>query len=238
MDPNNELVAELVTASHILANEGVCDAFGHISVRHPSDSQAFMISCSRSPELVSSDDIMTLDMEGRSVDSGDNRKPFLERFIHAGIYAARPDVFSVVHNHARECVALGVSDRPAGPAYHMAAAIGNSIPIWDIRDRFGDTNLLVSDLKQGHDLATCIGGGTTALMRGHGAVVAQGSIKEAVLTAIYLQANADIVIKAATLGEINYLSQGEIELAKDALLAPIAVARAWEYFVSRLRSAN
>ena len=224
---------ELVLASRILANEGVVDAFGHVSVRDSQDSSRFLISRSRSPELVTVEDIMTLGPDGERTDESDTRKPFLERYIHAAIYEARPDVTSVVHNHAHELVAFGVTSTPLRPVMHMTGVIGPTVPVWDIADRFGDTNLLVSNLEQGRDLATCLGDGCVALMRGHGSVVAQASIKEAVLTAIYLQVNAKILLQATGLGDIKYLSSGETAKAVDALLAPIAVERAWEYFCRR-----
>ena len=47
---------ELVTANRILAHEGVVDAFGHISVRTPGAPDRFIMSRSRSPELVTLDD--------------------------------------------------------------------------------------------------------------------------------------------------------------------------------------
>jgi HCOMODA/2-hydroxy-3-carboxy-muconic semialdehyde decarboxylase len=234
MSEENEVRSLLVEASHILANEGVVDGFGHISARHPDDGDRFLISCSRSPELVSLDDIMVLNQDGETADRDDPRKPFLERFIHAAIYAVRPDVNAVVHNHAQELVAVGVAGAALRPVMHMAGAMGPTIPIWDIRDRFGDTNLLVTNLEHGRDLARCLGENSAALMRGHGAVVAKSSVQEAVLTAIYMQVNAQIVLHATLLGEIKYLSEGETALAVEALLGPIPFQRAWEYFSRRL----
>ena len=56
---------ELSLANRILAHEGIVDAFGHISVRHPTDPGRFLISRHRAPELVAPEDILeyTLDTE-------------------------------------------------------------------------------------------------------------------------------------------------------------------------------
>lgn len=234
MSNDKEIRSLLVQASHILANEDVVDGFGHVSARHPSNADRFLISCSRSPELVSLGDIMELNRDGEPAEPNDSRKPFLERFIHAAIYAARPDVNAVVHNHAQELVAVGVTGTRLRPVMHMAGAMGSTVPIWDIRDRFGDTNLLVTNLEQGQDLARCLGLNSATLMRGHGAVVAKSSVQEAVLTAIYMRVNAQIVLHATQLGEITYLSDGEAAMAVECLLGPIPFQRAWEYYSRRL----
>jgi HCOMODA/2-hydroxy-3-carboxy-muconic semialdehyde decarboxylase len=234
MSNETDLHSLLVQGSHILANEGVMDGFGHISARHPDNANHFLISCSRSPELVSLDDVMELGSDGEPVDPNESRKPFLERFIHAAIYAARPDVNSVVHHHAKELVAVGISETGLRPVMHMAGAMGATVPTWDIRDKFGDTNLLVTNMDHGHDLARCLDSNSAALMRGHGAVVAKASVQETVLTAIFMHVNAQIMVQAAPFGEIKYLSDGEAELSVECLLGPIPFQRAWEYYSRRI----
>jgi HCOMODA/2-hydroxy-3-carboxy-muconic semialdehyde decarboxylase len=234
MSNETDLRSLVVQGSHILANEGVMDGFGHLSARHPYKADRFLISCSRSPELVTLDDVMELGKDGEPADPNDSRKPFLERFIHAAIYAARPDVNAVVHHHAKELVAVGISETSLRPVMHMAGAMGSTVPTWDIRDRFGDTNLLVTNMEQGHDLADCLDDNSAVLMRGHGAVIAKASVQETVLTAIYMHVNAQIMVQAAPFGKIKYLSDGETELAVECLLGPVPFQRAWEYFTRRL----
>ena len=89
---------DVMSANHILAREGVLDGYGHVSMRHPDNPAHFLLSRSRSPELVSVEDIMEFTLDGETV-GNDNRPPYLERFIHGAIYKARPDVVSVVHSH-------------------------------------------------------------------------------------------------------------------------------------------
>ena len=225
-------ISTVVTANRILAREGIVDALGHVSLRHPEHPDRYLLSCSRSPELVVEDDIMTFTLDGEAV-GGDARTPYTERFIHGALYEARPELTSVVHNHAYDVIPFGVTEAPLRPVIHVAAAIGEQVPVWDIRERFGDTNLLVTNMEQGRDLAACVGDGAAALMRGHGAVTCGPTIEAAVLTAIYLAVNAQILEKAAALGEVKYLTPGEVELCRQALLSDIAVARIWQYLARR-----
>jgi HCOMODA/2-hydroxy-3-carboxy-muconic semialdehyde decarboxylase len=234
-DAVRDLCARIATANHILAGEGVVDAFGHISARHPEDPGRFLLSRSLSPAQVTPSDIMTFDAEGRVVGE-DDRTPYLERFIHAAIYAARADVNAVVHNHAHDLIPFGVTGTPIRPLIHLAGAIGAVVPIWDIADRFGDTNLLVSDMAQARDLAEALGGNVAALMRGHGAVVTGGSVRNATLLSIYLQVNARLDLASRQLGEVRYLSDGEIQRAPEVLLIGPPAHRAWDYFAARWRS--
>src|SRR5690242_21887263 len=87
---------ELSLANRILAHEGIVDAFGHISVRHPGDPNRFLISRHRAPELVAPEDILeyTLDTEPVHATPAGWRH-YGERVIHGGIYQARPDVIAV-----------------------------------------------------------------------------------------------------------------------------------------------
>ena len=136
------LFEDLVTANRILANERVLDSFGHVSVRHPQALDRFFLSRARAPDMIQVDDIMEFTLDGTSI-GRQAGKPYAERFIHAGVYEARPDVTAVVHNHSPSVIPFSVTNRKMRPIMHMCAPIGNDIPNWDIRTKFGDkTNLL------------------------------------------------------------------------------------------------
>jgi len=170
------IVGLIVAGNRILGNEGVCDAYGHISHRHPLDPTKLLLSRSRSPELVEPEDIMTIDFDGKPVD-GRSDPMYYERFIHCGIYEARPDIQCVIHSHARSVLAFTISDVKLVPVIHTGSACGCEMPVWDIEDKFGDTNLLVSTQAQGRDLAQALGkDGRVALMRGHGFAAAGRSL--------------------------------------------------------------
>jgi HCOMODA/2-hydroxy-3-carboxy-muconic semialdehyde decarboxylase len=117
--------------------------------------------------------------------------------------------------------------------FHLAALIGGDIPVWDIRDNFGDTNMLVTTMPQGRDLAATLGPRRVALMRGHGCVVAGSSLKEAVMASVYLQVNARLLLESLKLGDVTYLSPGEIAAMSAGQVQPRTMARAWEYWAVR-----
>ncbi|HUB95441.1 MAG TPA: class II aldolase/adducin family protein [Stellaceae bacterium] len=225
-----DVLRDLVTANRILAHEEVVDAYGHISVRHPERPDRFFLSGSRSPELVSLDDIIEYDLDCNPMDQR-GRVQYTERPIHGGIFRARPDVMSVIHNHAYELIPFTVARKATlKPLLHTSAGIGAEIPVWDIRAKFGDTNLLVTTLAQGKDLADRLASNRVVLMRGHGSAVTGGSIQDAVHTAVYLKVNAKLQAEAMRFGgEITYLSEGEIaEMQKVS-----RHDRAWEYWARR-----
>jgi ribulose-5-phosphate 4-epimerase/fuculose-1-phosphate aldolase len=231
MSDLKELLRDIVIANHILAHEEVVDAYGHISFRHPDRPDRFFLSGSRSPELVTVDDIIEYDLDCKPIDQR-GRPMYTERPIHGAIYKARPEVNSVVHNHAYEIIPFGVSRSvKLKPVLHTAAAIGAEIPVWDIRDKFGDTDMLVTTMDQGVDLARNLGPNRVVLMRGHGCAVAGNSIYDAVHTSVYLKVNAGLQSEAMRFGDVIYLTPGEITAMSKLVHGPNS--RAWEYWKRR-----
>jgi ribulose-5-phosphate 4-epimerase/fuculose-1-phosphate aldolase len=231
MSKLDALFEELVTANRILATEGVVDSFGHVSARHPENPQRFFLSRARAPDCIEKDDIMEFTLEGEPINPG-SKAPYLERFIHGGLYEARPDVHSVVHNHSPSVIPFGVTGKKLQPLLHMCANIGHSVPTWDSHDKFGDTALLVNSMAMGRDLAKRLGKGRTALMRGHGAVVAGTSIRHVVFISNYLELNAKLQMQAMTMGKIKYLYKGEVD-AVIARTSDYTLNRAWENWARR-----
>ncbi len=232
MSDLDSVISELVIANRILAREGVVDAFGHISARHPRRPDRYLMSRSRAPELVTAEDLMEFELDGTPADPR-GRQPYAERPIHSGLYEARPDVQSVIHNHSYAVIPFSVTRAQLRPMIHVAAPMGASVPVWDIRDKFGDGEMLVVTQDQGRDLARAVGQGSVALMRGHGCVVAAQSIKLAVMTAVYTQVNARLQMDALRLGEPKYLTQSEIDTMTRRQQTPLASERAWEYWRQR-----
>jgi ribulose-5-phosphate 4-epimerase/fuculose-1-phosphate aldolase len=235
MSKLDTIIQDLVIANRILAKEDVVDAYGHISVRNPDNPKHFFLARSLAPELVERDDIVELGLDGQPV-RDDKRALYLERFIHAAIYEARPDIQSVVHAHAEDILPFGVTSATRlRPIIHSGSFIGADVPVWDIADKFGDTNLLVTNIEQGRDLAKCLGASNVALMRGHGFASAGRSLIEVVRISVYLPRNARAQLRALQLGgEIKYLSQGEID-ARNRGYSPYSTEtwRAWEYWANK-----
>jgi HCOMODA/2-hydroxy-3-carboxy-muconic semialdehyde decarboxylase len=228
----NEHLEDLVIANRILAREGVLDGFGHVSLRHPERSDRFFMSRSRSPELVTREDIMEFDLDCNPIEQR-GRVMYGERAIHGAIFQARPDVGSVVHNHADEIIPYSVTRTPMRQIIHTAGGMGRQVPVWDIRDEFGDTDMLVRNLQQGRSLAKTLGDNAAVLMRGHGCSVTGRTVRDAVRIAIYLMVNARIQTEASRFGEVTFLSEGELAATAEMAASPLAADRLWEYWARR-----
>ncbi|MEW5420285.1 class II aldolase/adducin family protein [Amorphus sp. 3PC139-8] len=228
-----EAVRDLVIANRILAHEDVIDDFGHISVRNPVKPNHFFLSRSRSPELVTREDIFEFTLEGEPVSGMQGKRPYAERYIHGAIYAARPDVHSVSHHHARSVLPFTVSKTPLRPVFHMGSVIGKNVPVWDSQPEFGDTNMLVDCWEMGVSLAKTLGNDTVVLLARHGAAVAASSVKDCVFTSVYLNETAEVLLNALPLGEPSYLTDGEIDMTASMLRGPMPQERAWTYYVKR-----
>ena len=225
------LVDDLVVANRILAELGVLDAFGHVSVRSDADSRRYVLTRLLAPEMVTAGDLIEYDLDSRPVHD-DGRKPCLERFIHGEIYKARPDVLAVVHSHAPSVIPFAASSVRLRPIYHMGAFLGRGAPVFDIRKHFGPTDLLVRTPDHGRHLATTLGEGAIALMRGHGFASVGESLPVAVYRAVYTELNARLQAEAIGLGgEITYLDGEEAELA-DAVIRSV-VAKPWDLWKKR-----
>jgi ribulose-5-phosphate 4-epimerase/fuculose-1-phosphate aldolase len=231
------LIEDMVIANRILAAEGITDAYGHVSVRHPERPDRYLLSRARTPQCIEAADILEYSLDGTPIDPR-GRSSYLERFIHGALYEMRPDVRSVVHSHSLSTVPFGVGGETIRPMLHNCALIGAAVPLWDSRDRFGDGDLLVRDMAMGRDLARTVASGTTALMRGHGSVVADRSLRRAVYVAIALQTSADLQRETARYQRANFLTPGEIEHCA-AMLDGVegqplqGIDRAWEYYCYR-----
>jgi ribulose-5-phosphate 4-epimerase/fuculose-1-phosphate aldolase len=229
------LIEALVAANRILANEGIVDAFGHVSARHPDHADRFLLSRALSPELVGADDIMEFSIDGEATGKVSG-KPYLERYIHAALYQTRPDIQSVVHSHSRGPIPFGLTEEKLRPVVHSCATLGAEVPVWDAQTAFGDTDLLVSNIAMGLDMARAVGSGNCVLMRGHGSTAVGKSIREAVYTAVYLEVNAEMQWKASVLGKAKFLTPGEIEKVNLRLSKATpgeGFNRSWEYWCRR-----
>ena len=230
-----ERIADLVVANRIIADQGIVDGFGHISVRSAKNPSRYFISRSRAPALVSAADIMEYDLDDNPIDAR-GRASYLERFIHSEIYKERPDVQSVVHSHSAAVIPFGVTGVPLRPIWHMAGFLIGQVPVFEIREAGGNkTDMLIRNKELGSALAKKLGNATVVLMRGHGNAVVGQSVKTAVLHAIYTEQNARLQAEAMRLGgNIVYLNEAEaarIGEGNDKL-----VDRPWEIWKSRALS--
>lgn len=224
---------QLARANRMIANEGVLDAFGHVTLRHPTDPGRYLMSRSRAPELVQPDDIHEFTLDSQIVKPIDARL-YGERVIHGEIYKARPEVTAVCHHHAPSILPFCISGAELKPVYHLGATLGEKVPFWDGRDEFGDTNLIVAKPEEGASLARALGPHWIVLMRRHGATVAGKTLEELTFRTIYTARNAAMQIQAHALGFVSPLNAAETALAGAYNLRPGPLLRAWEYWSVRL----
>jgi ribulose-5-phosphate 4-epimerase/fuculose-1-phosphate aldolase len=234
---------ELALANRILAHEGVVDAFGHVSMRHPQDPGRYLISRHRACELVEPGDILEFTLDSIPVTST-NQRLYSELVIHGCIYQARPDVNSVCHHHAVSVLPYAISGTELVPVVHLGATLGGKVPFWDSRDEFGDTPLVVTKPDEGRSLAKALGEHWMVLLRRHGATVAGRSLRECVFRSIYGCRNAELQSRAMAMagpglgGAAARLSNGEIENCSGHSLTPRTIGRAWEYWTVRLQKSD
>jgi ribulose-5-phosphate 4-epimerase/fuculose-1-phosphate aldolase len=233
----DQIKIDTALGNRILAHEGVLDAFGHVSMRHPQNPNRYFLSRSRAPELVEPGDVQEYDLDSNPVRPTDQR-PYAERVIHGEVYKARPDVMAVVHHHAPAVMPFCISGVELQPVMHLGAIIGHKVPMWDQYDEFGDTNLLLVKPEEGASLARALGQAPLVLMKGHGATVVGASIQELVFRAIYSCRNAEYQFAAHLLGKVSPLRPGEVEKSSQINAMPTANFRTWEYWSVRLEKSG
>ena len=227
---NADLLMDLVAANRILAMEGVLDGYGHVSVRSDRHPERFYMSRSVAPQLVKVSDIMEHGADSEPV--GDERKPYLERFLHGEVYRQRPDVMAIVHSHSAEVIPFSVTKSALKPIYHMASFLFTGVPVFEIRKTRAENDLLIRDNELGRDLAKSLGTCSCVLMRGHGITVVGDSLPEVVFRAVYTQLNARLQTAAGQLkGPIEFLSEEEGKRATATNRG--TVERPWELWKAR-----
>lgn len=231
-----ETIADLAAASRILAERGVVDGFGHVSMRHPDEPERFLMSRAIAPALVTPDDILEYDLDSVPCNAG-ARKSFLERFIHGEIYKARPDLNSVVHSHSPSVIPFGLAGVEIQAMFHNAAFLAAGVPVFDISEKFGATDMLVCDCAKGVALAAALADKDIALMRAHGSVACGPTLQTAVFRAVYTEVNARIqhwTVALAAGAPVAALNREEGRLAD--VPNQMAGMRAWDLWRAEVRS--
>jgi ribulose-5-phosphate 4-epimerase/fuculose-1-phosphate aldolase len=226
--PDPKLIEDLVAANRILAMHGVLDGWGHVSVRHNRDPNRYLLSRSLAPELITARDILEFDIDNEPV-AGKGAKLYTERYIHGEIYKKRPDVVAVAHMHAPPLIPFGVIQQKLKPMYHRAAFIAQGVPVFEIRDAAGMTDLLIRNPALGAALAASLADKPAVLMRGHGATVVGPSLPRLVGRSIFLPLNATLQMQAVMMsggGPINFLDPEEARLIEAR--EGYGLGRAWE----------
>jgi len=223
---------DLAAASRILADQGVFDAAGHVSMRHPANSERFLMSRSLAPALVTADDIMEFTLDCEPCDAR-GRTAFIERYLHGEIYRARPDVMGVAHGHSPAVVPFGLVSTPMRATYHNAAFLAYGVPVFDIRDTFGATDIVINSSARGAALARALADKAVVLLRAHGFVAVGPSLQAAVFRAIFTEVSARVQLQAEALGgPLAALDDEEGRKADAINLA--TVGRSWDFWKRRV----
>jgi ribulose-5-phosphate 4-epimerase/fuculose-1-phosphate aldolase len=226
------VLEDLAVASRILADQGVFDAAGHVSMRHPGHPQRFLMSRSLAPQMITADDIMEFDIDSNPVDAR-GRNPFIERYLHGEIFRARPDVMAIAHSHSPSTIAFGLSNVPMQAMYHNAAFLAAGVPVFDIREKFGVTDIVVSSSEKGAALAKVLADKPVALLRAHGMVATGLSLPVAVFRAIFTVTSANIQHQVLALGgPVAALDAEEGRLAD--VVNVQTVGRSWDLWKKRV----
>lgn len=233
-DALDALRRDVVAANHILFDQEILDAFGHVSVRHPDKPDRYLMARSMAPALVGEGDVLEYDLDSNCV-SEPNARTYLERFIHGEIYKRRADVKAVIHSHAAAVLPFAVSRGTRLCAVcHMSGFIARPAPVFEIRDHAGEgSDLLIRSPELGERLAECLGDHPVVLMRGHGMTVVGADVRQAVFRAVYTASNARVQTTALQLGEVIYLTEAEARAADEANAGQIG--RAWDLWARRVK---
>ena len=227
----------LVTCNHILANEGIFeDGYGHVSIRDPDNADRFLMASAVAPSVVTAADIMDYDLSGEPLDRQD-RIIYNERYIHSEIYAARPEVNSIVHSHAPAVIPFGVVDVPLRGLFHIAHFLSKGAPVFDLSAVEGQpTNALITNPNRGKALAEAFGEAPVILMRGHGYTVVASTLEMATQRAIVTMINARVQTTVLSIAEgrpITYFSPEEGALFGGQSTGSGA-RRSWDMWMSKL----
>lgn len=232
-----QLIEDLVAANHILYHHEIVDGYGHASIRHPEKRDRFLIAAAIAPGRVRADDVLELDFDGTIV-SGTKRPVYLERFIHAEVYRARPDVNAVIHSHSPTVIPFGVTDVPLRPIINQASCLHSGVPVYNSRLVPESTNVLVDSPATGRALATKLAQHSVVLMRGHGNTVVAPDVREAVTRAIYTERNAKLLLQTLALNRpIEYLDPAEVETKNTGRQQSgpnLGVERLWQMWLDEI----
>jgi len=220
---NQQQLEDLVAANRILAEHGVIDAYGHVSLRSPDNPNRFFLARAIAPQTVQLEDILEYDLDSKPIDPK-GRDSVNERFIHSEIFRARPDVMSVVHNHSPSVVPFSVTGVKMRALFHMASFIGDGLPNFEIRKVKKGSDLLVRTPELGKALAKTLGKAPASLMRGHGSVTVGENIQRSVGRSVYLEMSAIMQMQALALSKkITWFDAAEVKAS-----APVQdYKRAW-----------
>jgi L-fuculose-phosphate aldolase len=218
----DDLKAELALGYRILGSQGIgLGLLAHLTVRSPGGSTFWTYQLGQSVEEVRAIDLVEVDFSLKPVEGTGLVNPNL--VFHSEIYAARPDVKSIVHHHGDNAVALG--------------AIGKCLVSFDRNAGRWDGEIdLVEEYEspilreQGASIVAALGGLKALLLKHHGVLVTGENLADAVVSTIELEHSCGVQLKAMAAGELHLMPAAEIEDTKRALGSKRYYEGTWAYY--------
>ncbi len=233
-DPNIEkereiLKEKLALATRILNMEGLVTFSGHISARLPG-SDTFFIQASETPRSdVLPSDICEVTLEGKQI-AGPSAVPS-ETPIHAAVYRARKDVNSVLHTHPHYIIIPSLVGKDLIAISGHGAIFGAKLPVFPGQAK-------ISTREDAEKMTKLMGKSRGIVLRGHGAVVAEGTTEAVVTAAMYLEENSQLLVDAMAVGTPVPMTPEEIADAADDTYQPSSINKAWDYYVEKGKKAG
>ena len=220
MDSIEQLKNDVISASRILSQQKLVEGFGHVSARIPN-SDHFIITPRISLALVQESELLTMNGDGQVVE-GRQAAP-IEASLHAVIMKAKPEVNAITRIHARVANIFSVTNRKLEPVHSHGSFFAGGVPVYAKPD-------LILTAALGAEVAQILDDKPAVLLRGNGQVTVGGTIREAVMMAIYLEEAAQILFGAIQIGTPIPLTTVESKQRQVEALTPADMERAWNYF--------
>ena len=209
------LKKDFIAALRIIFHEGLSDAFAHLSAR-VNGGKKMLFMPRKSPALVKASELFIVDFD----------KPVAQAAVHQAVYKARDDVKAIIHFHSPAVILLSVVGQTVQPMHNYSAIFYEGVPLFE---RTGQ----VESPERAGEIAQILGNCKAVILRGHGAVVAGGSIPEVCVLALYLEESARLQAEAMKLGAPNFVTPEEAERIARRTFKPASTERAWEHFKAK-----
>jgi L-fuculose-phosphate aldolase len=196
-DRGQKLRTQVLLGARELARR-LDDVWGHVTCRIPDGSSAspgFYLKHLRIPRGGDPDHVNAFGYDGTAIDGG-HEIPW-EIPLYTQIYAARPDVQSVIHIHPPVATAISTAGQVIHAVSHEGLEFGEGLPVY--------SGEIVGDPVVGDNVAETLGAGSACMLKGHGAVVIGTSVPDATVRAIYLERTAQQLVWASTFGGAEVL---------------------------------
>lgn len=214
---------QMALACKILYVEGQNDFnHGQISARRPGSDQFWIRAAARGFDEITNDDFVLSSNAGERLYGSGHIPP--EWPIHSEIYAARPEVNSIVHTHPKAAIAFSSLGKPIRPLSHDGAFFFPHVPV------FRATTNTITDPAMAKKLVDTLGGAKGVLLKNHGIVTVGTTIREATIAALLLERAAELELMVAGQSESSPSPDADVPAKQKFIFDPVAMRTYWDYY--------